>query len=80
VTRYEWAPSAARHGVSRARAAHVIDRATHAFEVRDEDGEIEPSLALFEIVVRIMEDDKIRVIHVMKMRTKYRPLYQQATR
>jgi hypothetical protein len=90
VTRYEWAPSAAKHGVAHARARHVLDTAPTAFPVADEDGEPDPDLLLFlgddpngvplEIVVRLLGDDAVRIFHVMPMRPKYRPLYDQMTR
>jgi hypothetical protein len=69
---------------------HVLDSAPLAFPVADEDGEPDPDLLLFvgddpngvplEIVVRLVGADAVRVIHVMKMRPKYRPLYDRATR
>lgn len=89
VTRYEWAPSAAKHRVSRARARHV-DTAPTAFPVADEDGEPDPNLLLFlgddpngvplEIMVRLLGEDAVRIFHVMPMRPKYQPLYDQMTR
>jgi hypothetical protein len=90
VTRYEWAPSAAKHGIARARARHVLDTAPTAFPVADEDGEPDPDLLLFlgddpngvplEIMVRLRGHDAVRVFHVMPMRPKYRPLYDHMTR
>lgn len=68
----------------------MLDTAPLAFPVADEDGEPDPNLLLvvgddpngvpLEILVRLLGDDAVRVIHVMKMRPKYRPLYDQATR
>lgn len=90
MTRYEWAPSAARHRVSRARARHVIETALLAIPVVDEEGEPDPDLVLLlgedpngvplEIIVRLLADDRARVIHVMKMRAKYRTTYDETTR
>ena len=71
VARYEWARSAAAHGVSRDRARHVIENAPAAFPLSDDDGVIDQALLLF------VGDDLVRVFHVMKMRRKYRPLYEQ---
>ena len=90
MTRYEWAASAARHRVSRHRARHVIENAAVVFALPDDVGEPDPDLVLvvgddpgvvpLEIVVRLLDEDTVRVIHVMKMRTKYQPQHDEATR
>lgn len=90
MTRYEWAPSAAKHRVAQRRARHVIDNATVVFPLTGDDGEPDPDLVLvvgddpggvpLEIVVRLLDGGAVRVIHVMKMRARYRPQYDRATR
>lgn len=87
MARYDWAPSSDRHGISHERARHVLETAPVAFQVPDEDGEPDPNLLLFlgedpngvplEIMVRLLDDDAVRVFHVMPMRAKYRALYEQ---
>lgn len=87
---YEWTRSASKHRVSRARALHVLETAPIAFPLLDREGEPDPRMLLFvgddphgvplEIVVRLPGEDVVRVIHVMPMRPKYRPLYDRLTR
>lgn len=89
MVRYQWARSAAKHRVSRVRIRHVLETAAVAFPLFDEHGEPDPDLLLFvgddpggvplEIVVRLLPDDVVRVIHAMKLRAKYRHLYDETT-
>jgi hypothetical protein len=86
VTRYEWAPSASKHRVSRARAQHVLETVPVAYPLPGAEGEPDPALLLFvgddpggvplEVVVRLLDDGTVHAIHVMKLRPKYRPLYE----
>lgn len=81
----EWAPSAARHGVSRARVEHVLDTTPLAFPVREEDGDPRSDLLLvvgddpngvpLEVMVRAVAEDTFLVFHAMRLRRKYRYLY-----
>lgn len=82
--RYEWTESAARHGISRARVRHVLDTAPRAHVLAGADGEPDETLLLFvaddpngvplEVVVRV-GDGVVMVIHAMRLRAKYRHLY-----
>lgn len=75
--------------MARDRARHVLETAPIAIPLHDDGGEQDPDLLLFvgddpngvplEVVVRL-SGDTVRVIHVMRMRPKYRPLYDQVTR
>jgi hypothetical protein len=90
VVRYEWAESAARHRISRHRARHVIETASVALQVADEDGDPDPDLLLFlgddpngvplEVIVRNLRNGAVRVFHVMPMRPQYRSHYEQMPR
>ncbi len=90
VSEFDWAPSAAKHGISRARARHVIETASVVLPHPEEDGEPDPALLfylgedpngiLLEVLLRLVEDGVPRVFHVMKIRPEYRALYEQLSR
>jgi uncharacterized DUF497 family protein len=85
-----WAPAAQKHGIARERVRHVIESAHATFWVPDEGGDPDPALLLFvgddpngvplEVIVRILNEETLRVIHAMRMRRKYREQYETATR
>ncbi len=68
MSEYDWAPSAAKHGISRARARPVIETATVVVAHPDEDGEPDPALlfylgedpngVLVEVLLRLVEDGR----------------------
>jgi hypothetical protein len=84
---YEWAPSAAKHGIARHRILHVVVSAPRALPFLDEHGEAVEGVFLFlgddpsgvplEVIARIGDDGTVLVFHAMKMRQKYRHLYEQ---
>lgn len=90
VSGFDWAPSAAKHRISRARAQHVIETATVVVHHPDENGEPDPDLlfylgedpngVLLEVPLRLVDGGAPRVFHVMKIRPQYRALYDQLSR
>jgi hypothetical protein len=88
-TSIEFAHSAEKHGISRDRSRYVLDHATQAFPVAsavDPQWEVERLLFLgddrhgiaLEVMGIELDDGGLLIIHAMKMRRAYRPLYRQA--
>lgn len=87
---YSWTAAARRHGVSRERVAHVVERCglvavrlPEPPERPDEAllflGDDEDGVAL-EVVGVMLDDGRLRVIHAMAMRRRYQSLYEEVAR
>jgi len=75
--------SAARHGIARDRVAYVLDHAQAWLEQDNATvlvlGPDQRGVPL-EIVVIELADGEVLVIHAMRMRGSYMPLYRQVMR
>jgi uncharacterized DUF497 family protein len=85
--RLVWARSATRHRISRERTQFVIDDAGICFEEEEGRDDYEPRLFFFgedadglalEVVAVELADDRLRVIHSMKLRDRFRIDYLEA--
>jgi hypothetical protein len=85
--RIRWARSATRHRVSRASTAYVIEHAGICFEEEEPAFEREPRLFFFgedqdgrklEVGAVELGDDRLRVIHSMDLRDRFRIDYLEA--
>jgi hypothetical protein len=76
-------PSAARHGIARDRVVYVLAHAQAWLDRDDETilvlGPDQRGIPL-EIVVIGLADGELLVIHAMRMRGSYKPLYRQVMR
>jgi hypothetical protein len=81
---FRFARSAHKHGVSRERAAHVIEHCGLPYEGLGGDGDAVLFLGddwngvPLEIGAIELEDGDLLVIHAMKLRRKYRGRYEEA--
>jgi hypothetical protein len=82
-----WARSATRHRISRRRTQFVIEHAGICFEEEEGRDDYEPRLFFFgrdaddlalEVVAVELGDDRLRVIHSMEMRDRFRIDYLEA--
>jgi len=81
----EFATSARRHRVGKARALHVIRNPRVQFVVRDPAGRDDRLVFLgddqtgraLEVMAVALSDGRLYVIHVMDLRAKYRTAYEQ---
>lgn len=87
---YSWTAASRRHGVSRERAAHVVEhcglvvvrpsvppeRPDEAllFLGHDQEG------AALEVVGVLLDDGRLRVIYAMEMQRRYLPLYEEVAK
>ena len=84
-TEVEFAGSARRHRVGKARALHVIRNARVQFIVADPDGRDDRIVFLgddktgraLEVMGVELADGTLYVIHVMDLRAKYRVAYEE---
>lgn len=84
-----WARSATKHGVGRTRSAFVIEHCGLVFRVPPPSGEQDERLVFLgddrngsavEVMAVELDSGDLFVIHAMGLRTKYRTLYEEATR
>jgi len=84
---YSWTAASRRHGVSRERAAHVVEHCGLVLvrppvlpdrpdEVLLFLGDDQDGIAL-EVVGVLLDDGRLRVIHAMVMQRRYLPLYEE---
>jgi hypothetical protein len=87
AVRIEFAQSARRHRIGRARACHVIANPVVEITVPDEEGRDDRLVYIGDDwtgraleVMAVPIEVGILVIHVMDLRPKWRPLYEEGKR
>ena len=76
-------PSAGRHGISHERSAHVIEHCGLPFDDVAGEGVVlylgdDWNQVALEVGA-VMDGEDVIVIHAMKLREKFRELYEEAT-
>lgn len=83
----EFAQSARRHRIGKARARHVVQHPRAQFVVPDSNGRDDRILFLgddqtgraLEVMAVELADERLYVIHAMDLRDKYRAAYEEGT-
>lgn len=79
LPRVEFHRSAGRHGVTRAAISHALEHPLAEFEIDDDPSKIlvlgpGSNGNLLEVVVLLLDGDRLLVIHAMPLRSRYHHL------